>query len=170
MIVRSVLDRTVFVLGRAVCAAAPAGLIIWLMANLQSGGVSLLSLCADFLDPFANLLGLDGVILMAFILGFPANEIVIPVMLMAYMAQGTLTDYAGLEQLRTLLVQNGWSWTTAVSMLLFSLMHWPCATTCMTIKKETGSLKWTLISILTPTIIGMALCFIFNLAVRLFIP
>ena len=170
VIIRSVLDRTVFVLGRAVCAAAPAGLIIWLMANLQPGGISLLSHCSAFLDPFARLLGLDGVILMAFILGFPANEIVIPVMLMAYMAQGTLMDYTGLEQLRALLIQNGWSWTTAVSMLLFSLMHWPCATTCMTIKKETGSLKWTLVSILTPTIIGMALCFVFNLAVRLFIP
>jgi len=170
VIVRSVLDRTVFVLGRAVCAAAPAGLIIWLMANLQSGGVSLLSHCASFLDPFAKLMGLDGVILMAFILGFPANEIVIPVMLMAYMAQGTLTDYTCLDQLRTLLVQNGWSWTTAVSMLLFSLMHWPCATTCLTIKKETGSLKWTLVSILTPTVIGMTLCFVFNFAVRLFTP
>ncbi|MBR4018009.1 MAG: ferrous iron transporter B [Clostridia bacterium] len=170
VIVRSVLDRTVFVLGRAVCAAAPAGLIIWLMANLQSGGVSLLSHCANFLDPFAKLLGLDGVILMAFILGFPANEIVIPVMLMAYTAQGTLMDYASLEQLRMLLIQNGWSWTTAVSMLLFSLMHWPCATTCMTIKKETGSLKWTLVSILTPTVIGMTLCFVFNFAVRLFTP
>ena len=170
VIVRSVLDRTIFVLGRAVCAAAPAGLIIWLMANLQAGGVSILSHCANFLDPFAKLLGLDGVILMAFILGFPANEIVIPVMLMAYMAQGTLTDYTGLDQLRTLLIQNGWSWTTAVSMLLFSLMHWPCATTCMTIKKETGSLKWTLVSILTPTIIGMTLCFMFNFAVRLFTP
>lgn len=170
VIVRSVLDRTVFVLGRAVCAAAPAGLIIWLMANLQAGGVSILSHCADFLNPFAKLLGLDGVILMAFILGFPANEIVIPVMLMAYMAQGTLTDYSGLDQLRTLLIQNGWSWTTAVSMLLFSLMHWPCATTCLTIKKETGSLKWTLVSILTPTVIGMTLCFVFNFAVRLFTP
>ncbi len=170
VIVRSVLDRTVFVLGRAVCAAAPAGLIIWLMANIQAGGSSLLNICADFLDPFAHLLGLDGVILMAFVLGFPANEIVIPIMLMAYMSQGTITDYTSLEQLRILLVQNGWSWTTAVSMLLFSLMHWPCATTCMTIKKETGSLKWTLVSILTPTIIGMTLCFLFNLAVGLFIP
>lgn len=169
VIVRSMLDRTVFVLGRAVCAAAPAGLIIWLMANIEANGASLLSICAEFLDPFAQLLGLDGVILMAFVLGFPANEIVIPVMLMAYMAQGTLMDYTSLEQLRTLLLQNGWSWTTAVSMLLFSLMHWPCATTCLTIKKETGSLKWTLVSILAPTIIGMALCFVFNIAVRLFI-
>ena len=170
VIVRSVMDRTIFVLGRAICAAAPAGLIIWLMANIQAGGTSLLSICAGFLDPFAQLLGLDGVILIAFVLGFPANEIVIPVMLMAYMAQGTLMDYTGLDQLRALLMQNGWSWTTAVSMLLFSLVHWPCATTCMTIKKETGSLKWTLVSILTPTVIGMMLCFVFNLAVKLFIP
>ncbi|MBQ2984796.1 MAG: ferrous iron transporter B, partial [Clostridia bacterium] len=170
VIVRSVLDRTVFVLGRAVSAAAPAGLVIWLMANLRLDGVSLLSLCADLLDPFARLLGLDGVILMAFVLGFPANEIVIPVMLMAYTAQSTLADYSSLEQLRLLLLQNGWNWTTAVSMLLFSLMHWPCATTCLTIKKETGSLKWTLVSFAAPTLTGMALCFLFNMAVRLIIP
>ncbi|MBQ4610132.1 MAG: ferrous iron transport protein B [Clostridia bacterium] len=170
VIVRSVLDRTVFVLGRAVSAAAPAGLVIWLMANLRLDGVSLLSLCADLLDPFARLLGLDGVILMAFVLGFPANEIVIPVMLMAYTAQSTLADYSSLEQLRLLLLQNGWRWTTAVSMLLFSLMHWPCATTCLTIKKETGSLKWTLVSFAAPTLTGMALCFLFNMAVRLIIP
>ena len=170
VIVRSMLDRTVFVLGRAVCTAAPAGLIIWLMANVQISGASILSISANFLDPFGKLLGLDGVILLAFILGFPANEIVIPVMLMAYTAQSTLMDYASLDQLRMLLVQNGWSWTTAVSMLLFSLMHWPCATSCLTVKKETGSLKWTLVSILTPAIAGMTLCLIFNLAVRLLTP
>lgn len=170
VIVRSILDRTIFVLGRAISAAAPAGLIIWLLANISLNGSSLLSICSAWLDPFARLLGLDGVILMAFILGFPANEIVIPVMLMAYTAQGTLVEYTGLEALRALLLQNGWSCTTAVSMLLFSLMHWPCATTCLTIRKETGSLKWTLVSILTPTIIGMALCFVFNLAAGLIRP
>ena len=170
VIVRSALDRTVFVLGRAVSAAAPAGLIIWLMANISAGGASLLTHCASFLDPFGRLLGLDGVILVAFILGFPANEIVIPIMLMAYTAQSTITDYASLEQLRTLLLQNGWSWTTAVSMLLFSLMHWPCATTCLTIKKETGSLKWTLVSAAVPVAAGMLLCFLFNLCVRLISP
>ena len=170
VIVRSVLDRTVFVLGRAVSAAAPAGLIIWLMANITIKGASLLSLCAGFLDPFAHMLGLDGVILMAFVLGFPANEIVIPVMLMAYMTEGTLVDYSSPSELRALLLQNGWSWTTAVSMLLFSLMHWPCATTCLTIKKETGSLKWTLVSLITPTLMGMTLCLLFNMAARLIIP
>lgn len=107
---------------------------------------------------------------MAFVLGFPANEIVIPVMLMAYMTEGTLVDYSSLSELRALLLQNGWSWTTAVSMLLFSLMHWPCATTCLTIKKETGSLKWTLVSLITPTLMGMTLCLLFNMAARLIIP
>lgn len=170
VIVRSVLDRTIFVLGRAVAAAAPAGLIIWLLANITVNGSSMLSMCSGFLDPFARLLGLDGVILMAFILGFPANEIVIPVMLMAYTAQGTLVEYSGLEALRALLLQNGWSWITAISMLLFSLMHWPCATTCLTIKKETGSPKWTLVSIALPTLAGMAMCLLFNGAVRLLTP
>ena len=163
VIIRSVLDRTVFVLGRAAAVAAPAGLVIWLMANISIGSGTLLSLCAGFLDPLGRLLGLDGVILMAFLLGFPANEIVIPIMLMAYTAQGMLIDYQGLGELRAILVQNGWTAKTALCFLIFALMHWPCSTTLVTIKKETGSLKWTLVSLLTPALMGGALCMLVNL-------
>lgn len=163
VIIRSVLDRTVFVLGRAAAVAAPAGLVIWLMANISIGGGTLLSLCAGFLDPLGRLIGLDGVILMAFLLGFPANEIVIPIMLMAYTAQGMLIDYQGLGELRAILVQNGWTAKTALCFLIFALMHWPCSTTLVTIKKETGSLKWTLVSLLTPALMGGALCMLVNL-------
>ena len=163
VIIRSVLDRTVFVLGRAAAVAAPAGLVIWLMANISIGSGTLLSLCAGFLDPLGHLIGLDGVILMAFLLGFPANEIVIPIMLMAYTAQGMLIDYQGLGELRAILVQNGWTAKTALCFLIFALMHWPCSTTLVTIKKETGSLKWTLVSLLTPALMGGALCMLVNL-------
>ena len=163
VLIRSILDRTIFVLGRAVIAAIPAGLIIWLMANVFIGDSSLLSLCADFLDPFARLLGLDGVILMAFILGIPANEIVIPITVMAYMSTTTLTEATDLLQLRELFIANGWTITTALCVLLFSLFHWPCATTLMTIKKETGSVKWTVIAALLPTLCGICLCMLVKL-------
>ena len=167
VIIRSIFDRTLFVLGRAVAVAAPAGLIIWLLANLQMGGVSLLAHCAAFLDPFAQLLGLDGVILVAFILGFPANEIVVPIMIMTYLSTGSIQEFDNLTQLKTLLVDNGWTWLTAVCTMLFSLMHWPCSTTCLTIRKETQSWKWTVVSILIPTIIGMTVCFLVASAARL---
>ncbi len=167
VIIRSIFDRTLFVLGRAVAVAAPAGLIIWLLANLQIGGVSLLAHCAAFLDPFAQLLGLDGVILVAFILGFPANEIVVPIMIMTYLSTGSIQEFDNLTQLKTLLVDNGWTWLTAVCTMLFSLMHWPCSTTCLTIRKETQSWKWTVVSILIPTIIGMTVCFLVASAARL---
>lgn len=168
VIVRSVLDRTLFVLGRAVVVAAPAGLIIWLFANVHIGNASILTHCTGFLDPFARLIGLDGVILMAFILGFPANEIVIPVMLMAYLSTGTLSDMNDLNALRELLVSHGWTWVTAICTMLFSLFHWPCSTTCMTIHKESGSLKWTALSILLPTAVGLILCFCVSTVSRLF--
>lgn len=167
VIVRSVFDRTLFVLGRAAAVAAPAGLIIWLLANITVGDVSVLQHCADFLDPFGRLLGMDGVILMAFILGFPANEIVVPIIIMTYMATGTLTDMSNLAELHTLLTENGWTWLTAVCTMLFSLMHWPCSTTCMTIKKETQSVKWTAVSFLVPALAGMVICFVTASAVRL---
>ncbi|MDD3173903.1 MAG: ferrous iron transport protein B [Herbinix sp.] len=167
VIVRSVFDRTLFVLARAVSVAAPAGLIIWIMANIHIGDLSLLSHCAGFLNPFAKLLGLDGYILMAFILGFPANEIVIPIIIMSYMATGNILELDSLDQLRELLVSHGWTWLTAVCTMLFSLMHWPCGTTCWTIKKESGSWKWTAVSFLVPTITGIVICFIFSSTVRL---
>ncbi len=160
VITRSILDRTLFVLGRAVVVAAPAGLVIWLCANLQLGGVSLLTQCTGFLDPFARLLGMDGVILMAFLLGFPANEIVMPIIIMAYLSTGQLTELGDLAALHTLLTDNGWTWLTAVCTMLFSLMHWPCSTTCMTIAKETGSAKWTFLSFALPTAVGMVVCFL----------
>ena len=158
VLVRSLLDRTLFVLGRAVTAAAPAGLLIWLLANITIGGTSLLSLLAGFLDPAGRLLGLDGVILMAFLLGFPANEIVLPIILMAYLETGTLVSMEDSAFLYNLLTAHGWTVRTAVCMAVFSLFHWPCATTCLTIKKETGSLKWTAVSILLPAAAGCILC------------
>ena len=163
ILIRSLLDRTVFVLGRAVIAAIPAGILIWLMANLSFNGSTLLAICSNFLDPFARLLGLDGIILMAFILGIPANEIVIPIAVMAYMAGNSLTSGISLIQLRELLTANGWTATTAICTLLFTLFHWPCATTLMTVKKETGSIKWTIAAALIPTLCGMLCCLLVNL-------
>ena len=168
VIIRSVFDRTLFVLGRAVTVAAPAGLIIYVMANCTVGNVTLLAHCASFLDPFARCIGIDGVILMAFILGFPANEIVIPIVIMAYMSTGTLTELGSLENLRTLLVNNGWTWLTAACTMLFSLMHWPCSTTLLSIKKETGSWRWTAVGFLLPTLSGIVICFLLTSIVRLF--
>lgn len=170
VIIRSILDRTLFVLGRAVMVAAPAGLILWLMANLQVDGISLLHHCAAFLDPFARLLGLDGVILIAFILGFPANEIVLPIILMAYLSQGSLMEISSLQSIRQLLVSNGWTWQTAICTMLFSLMHWPCSTTLLTIKKETGSVKWMALACFIPTILGMLICFLFSHASSIAFP
>ncbi len=167
VIVRSVLDRTLFVLGRAVTVAAPAGLVTWIMANIHIGDVSVLTACANLLNPFAQLLGMDGYILMAFVLGFPANEIVVPILIMSYMATGSLLELDSLDQLRALLVSNGWTWLTAVCTMLFSLMHWPCGTTCMTIHKETQSWKWTALSFAVPTATGMAICFLVASIARL---
>ena len=168
VIVRSVLDRTLFVLGRAAAVALPAGVLIWVMATVTVGERTLLMHCAGFLDPFAGLLGLDGVILLAFIHGLPANEIVVPIILMAYLAQGSLTEMADYASLHALLVANGWTWVTALCTMLFSLFHWPCSTTLMTIKKETQSLKWTVASFLIPTGCGVALCMAVNAVAALF--
>lgn len=168
-LIHSIFDRTLFVLGRAMAVAAPAGILIWLMANITIGDASLLTHCAAFLDPFAKVCGLDGYILLAFILGFPANEIVIPILIMSYMASGSMVDYENIMQLKTLLVDHGWTWITAVCTLLFTLLHWPCATTLLTIKKETQSWKWTVIAFALPTALGLGLCMLVNLiAVVLF--
>ena len=158
VLVRSVLDRTLFVLGRAVAVAAPAGLVIWLCANMQVGNASILSHITTLLDPLGRLMGMDGVILMAFVLGWPANEIVMPIILMAYLSQGTLVDASDLTALGGLLRANGWTQQTAVCTMLFSLFHWPCSTTCLTIAKETGSVKWTALSVALPTLVGAVLC------------
>lgn len=169
VVVRSLWDRTLFVLGRAVVVAAPAGLVIWLMANISVGDASLLQHCAAFLDPFARLLGLDGVILLAFLLALPANEIVVPIIIMAYLAQGNLVAMDSLTELKALFVANGWTWATAVSMMLFCLFHWPCSTTLLTIKKETGSWRWTALAFALPTAVGLTACFLFTGIVKLFL-
>ena len=168
IIVRSILDRTIFVLGRAAAIAAPAGLIIWICANVHIGGESILNCLAGFFDPFAKLMGLDGVILMAFILGFPANEIVIPIIIMAYTAQGCISELATLEEMKELFISNGWNALTAVNMMLFSLFHFPCSTTLLTVKKETGKFKWTLLAALIPTFIGIILCMFTKMIYRIF--
>ncbi len=167
-IVRSLLDRTLFVLGRAVIVAAPAGAVIWLTANIRIGDCSILQYCTDFLDPFGRFIGLDGVIVMAFILGFPANETVIPIIIMSYMASGTLMDYSGYPELLRLFSANGWTVTTAVCMMVMTVLHFPCSTTCLTIKKETGSLKWTLTSMLLPTLMGVIICAVIANTAKLF--
>ena len=140
--------------------------MIWLFANIRVCDVTLLSCLADALEPLASLMGLDGVILLAFMLGMRANEIVVPVMIMTYLSQGTLVEISDRNVLKQLLVDHGWTWITAVSTMLFSLIHWPCATTCMTIYKESGSLKWTLASVLIPTVLGCILCIVFNFTVK----
>lgn len=167
IIVRSILDRTIFVLGRAVMVAAPAGLVIWLLANNQVNGIRLLDYCAQFLQPFAYLLGLDGNILMSFILGLPANEIVLPIIIMNYTLAGSMTELKSMEALRGLLVYHGWNWLTAINVMLFSLMHFPCSTTLLTIKKETKSWKWTFASFIIPTLVGLIIIFTFTQVVRL---
>lgn len=168
IIVRSILDRTLFVLARAVAIAVPAGILTWLMANMTIGDTSLLAHCAAFLDPFARLIGIDGYILMAFILGIPANEIVLPIIIMSYTSAGSMVEFDNLVSLYNLLVANGWTWLTAVCVMLFSLMHFPCGTTLWTIKKETGSLRWTLVSFMLPSAVGILCCFLLTQAIRLF--
>ena len=164
VLVRSILDRTLFVLGRAVMVAAPAGLLIWTAANVTLGGESILVRLAGFLQPLGALMGLDGFILLAFLLGFPANEIVVPCILMGYLSAGSLTDYAGLAELHGLLTAHGWTAATAVCVLVFTMFHFPCGTTCFTIWKETKSVKWTALAVLLPTAVGIALCILIHLA------
>ena len=162
VVVRSLLDRTVFVLARAVMVAAPAGGVIWLLANITVGDATILAHITGFLDPLGQLMGLDGVILTAFLLGWPANEIVMPVMLMAYLAQGSLVDMDQLTGVGALLEAQGWTMTTAVCTLLFTLFHWPCSTTCLTIWRESKSLKWTLVAVAVPALLGVGLCVLVN--------
>ena len=167
VIVRSIFDRTIFVLGRACAVAAPAGLLIWCLANFTVSGETILYHLSEFLQPLGNILGMDGVILLGFILGFPANEIVIPVIIMCYMSSGTIMEMENMHALKLLLTDNGWNWVTALCTMIFILFHFPCSTTCLTIKKETGSLKWTAAAFILPTVCGAAICFIISSLARL---
>ena len=162
VLVRSIFDRTLFVLGRAIVVAAPAGLVIWLFANINIGDISILNYIANFFDPFAKLMGLDGYILTAFILGIPANEIVLPIILMCYMGSGTLVNMENTFAIGQILIQNGWTLLTAINVMIFTLLHFPCTTTLMTIKKETGSWKWSVFAFLLPTVCGVVICLITN--------
>ncbi|TCO78066.1 nucleoside recognition domain-containing protein [Marinisporobacter balticus] len=155
----SLIDRTIFVLGRAIVVAAPAGLITWILANVFIEDLSILSHMAAFLQPLAHLIGMDGFILMAFILGLPANEIVLPILIMSYMSEGAMLELDSLQAMGDLFIANGWTWLTALNVMIFSLLHFPCATTLWTIKKECGSSKWTLFAAIMPTLIAFITCF-----------
>lgn len=149
--------------GRAIAVAAPAGIIIWIFANIQIGQMSILTYVANFLDPFATLMGLDGYILTAFILGLPANEIVLPIILMSYIGQSSLVNLEETMAIKEILLANGWTLLTGINVMIFTLLHFPCGTTLLTIKKEAGGWKWAVISFLLPTVCGIILCMITTL-------
>ena len=163
----SMIDRTIFVLWRAAIIAAPAGAVTWILANIYIGNLSIIGHIGTFLDPFAHFIGLDGFILMAFLLGTPANEIVLPILLMAYLSSGSMAEFDSLDSLRNILLGHGWTYLTALNTMLFSLLHWPCATTLLTIKKETGSLKWTAIAAVLPTGVAIVVCSLTTMIFRL---
>ena len=169
ILVHSLIDRTLFVLGRALSVAIPAGIIIWILANIQISDISLLTYIANFFDPFAKLMGLDGYILTSFLLGLPANEIVLPIILMCYTQAGSLIDLENIHSIFEILSTHGWTIVTAINVMIFSLLHFPCGTTLLTIKRETKSLKWAIISFILPTTIGIILCMLINLFFNIFI-
>ena len=158
IILRSIFDRTVFVLGRALSVAIPASLVIFALANITVDGVTLLKIISDFLDPLGRIMGLDGIILIGFILGFPANEIVVPIILMGYLSRGSLTELPDINLMREILISNGWTVKTAICVLIFTLFHWPCSTTLLTVKKESGSFKWMAVAFILPTLFGILIC------------
>ena len=160
---RSVREKILYVLGRAIVVAAPAGAIIWIMQNVTFGDISLMTYIANFLNSFAELMGLDGYILAAFILGMPANEIVIPIIIMCYSGSSGIIEFENLSELGALLRANGWNYVTAICTMIFSLNHFPCGTTLLTIKKETKSVKWTVLAFILPTVTGIVLCMLINL-------
>ena len=165
IIIRSIIDRTLIVLGRAVSLASIAGIVMWLCVNIKIGGSTLAGIITNFLDPFASIIGLDGVILFAFLLGFPANEIVIPIIMMCYLSNSTIVDISNLSVMRDILISNSWTIKTAICVIIFILFHFPCSTTLLTIKKETGSFKWMMLSFIIPLIVGWSLCFVVNLII-----
>lgn len=165
-ILRASLDKTIYVLRRAVKVAAPAGVLTWVLANIYIGDTSVLLHFVQFLDPFGQLLGMDGFILMAFIIGMPANEIVLPILLMGYLSTGALTEVEDMAALKQIFLDNGWTWLTALNMMLFSLLHFPCGTTLVNIFKETKSWKWTFAAFAIPTVIAIGVTFAVAQAVR----
>lgn len=169
IIVRSIFDRTLFVLARAIQVAIPAGLVIWIFANIGINGTSLLNIIATFLDPFAKIMGLDGYILTAFILGMPANEIVLPIILMCYLGGTSLVDFSDISEIGKILVSHNWTLLTAINVMIFTVLHFPCTTTLLSIKKETGSLKWTALSFILPTVCGILICICTNLIYNIII-
>jgi ferrous iron transport protein B len=167
IVVRSILDRTIFVLGRAIVVAAPAGAVIWVLANVQIGSESLLALLANLLHPLGSVIGLDGYILTAFLAGFPANEIVLPILIMGYIGEGTMVSPESLGEIKQLFIDNGWNLLTAINMMLFSLLHFPCGTTLLTINKETGNLKWGAYTVIITTSAAFLVCFLTTSVFRL---
>lgn len=169
VVVRSILDRTIFVLGRAISVSVPAGALIWLLQNITVADGTLLSMFSNMLEPLGSVMGLSGTILAAFLLGIPANEIVIPILLMYYSQSGMLVESSGIVELGEILKNNGWTIITALCAIVFSLNHFPCATTLWTIAKETKSIKWTTVSFFLPTLVGIVLCVLINIISKLFL-
>ncbi len=165
-VLRSSIDKSWYVLKRAVIVAAPASILTWIVANIYIGDTSVLMYFVNFLDPFGQALGMDGFIMAAFILGLPANEIVVPILIMAYLSQGAMLELDDLTELKAVFVSHGWTWLTALSMMLFSLLHFPCGTTLVNIYKETKSKKWTFLSFAIPTAIAIAVTFLVATIVR----
>ena len=169
VVVRSILDRTIFVLGRAISVSVPAGALIWLLQNITVADGTLLSMFSNMLEPLGSVMGLSGAILAAFLLGIPANEIVIPILLMYYSQSGMLVESSGIVELGEILKNNGWTIITALCAIVFSLNHFPCATTLWTIAQETKSIKWTTVSFFLPTLVGVILCVLINIISKLFL-
>lgn len=167
-IVRATLDKSLYVLKRAIIVAAPAAVLTWVLANIYIGDTSILMHFVQFLDPFAKSLGLDGYILAAFIIGLPANEIVVPVLLMAYLSTGSLIEIEDATRLKQIFLDHHWTWLTALNMMLFSLLHFPCGTTLVNIYKETKNAKWTFLAFAIPTVIAIGVTFTVAQVVKAF--
>lgn len=159
----SIKEKALHVLKRAMIVSFPAGLLIYFLANVTIHDFSILTYLRNFFEPFGLLIGLDGAILLAFLLGLPANEIVIPILLLLYSGGSVLTSYESLDSLKQVFLLNHWTILTALNFLIFSLCHFPCATTLLTIKKETNSWFYTILAFVLPTFIGVCLCFLMNL-------
>ena len=168
ILLRSVLDRTLVVLGRAAAVALPAGIVIWACSNIYIGEETVLKTAASVLEPFARLFGMDGNVLCGFILALPANEIALPIMAMGY-SGGALAEISSLEKTAVLFAASGFGTVNALCTLVFILFHWPCATTILTVWKETKSLKWTVLSVAVPLFTGLFLCFLINMTAKLFV-